>query len=30
MRWLTDGDWANNNGSNTDSVLKSIDESWPQ
>ena len=28
--WTGISDWANNNGSNTDAVLKSIDESWPQ
>ena len=28
--WTNIVDWANNNGSNTDAVLKAIDESWPQ
>ena len=28
--WTGTVDWANNNGSNTDAVLKAIDESWPQ
>ncbi len=28
--WTGVSDWANSNGSNTDSVLKAIDESWPQ
>ena len=28
--WTQTVDWANNNGSNTDSVLKAIDDSWPQ
>jgi alpha-glucoside transport system substrate-binding protein len=27
--WTQISDWANNNGSNTDAVLKAIDESWP-
>ena len=27
--WTGISDWANNNGQNTDAVLKSIDESWP-
>jgi alpha-glucoside transport system substrate-binding protein len=27
--WTGISDWANNNGSNTDAVLKQIDESWP-
>jgi alpha-glucoside transport system substrate-binding protein len=27
--WTGISDWANNNGSNTDAVLKAIDESWP-
>jgi len=28
--WTGISDWANNNGSNTDDVLKAIDDSWPQ
>lgn len=28
--WTGISDWANSNGSNTDSVLQAIDESWPQ
>ena len=28
--WTGISDWANNNGSNTDAVLKAIDDSWPQ
>lgn len=28
--WTNVSDWANNNGSNTDAVLKAIDDSWPQ
>jgi alpha-glucoside transport system substrate-binding protein len=28
--WTGISDWANANGSNTDAVLKAIDESWPQ
>jgi alpha-glucoside transport system substrate-binding protein len=28
--WTGTVDWANNNGSNTDAVLKAIDESWPE
>jgi alpha-glucoside transport system substrate-binding protein len=27
--WTQISDWANSNGSNTDAVLKAIDESWP-
>lgn len=27
--WTGISDWANNNGSNTDQVLKQIDDSWP-
>jgi alpha-glucoside transport system substrate-binding protein len=27
--WTQTVDWANNNGSNTDAVLKNIDDSWP-
>jgi alpha-glucoside transport system substrate-binding protein len=27
--WTGISDWANNNGSNTDAVLKAIDDSWP-
>ena len=27
--WTGISDWANNNGSNTDAVLKNIDDSWP-
>jgi alpha-glucoside transport system substrate-binding protein len=27
--WTQAVDWANNNGSNTDAVLKAIDDSWP-
>jgi alpha-glucoside transport system substrate-binding protein len=27
--WTQISDWANNNGSNTDAVLKAIDDSWP-
>jgi alpha-glucoside transport system substrate-binding protein len=27
--WTQMDDWANNNGSNTDAVLKAIDDSWP-
>ena len=27
--WTNISDWANNNGKNTDDVLKKIDESWP-
>ena len=27
--WTGISDWANSNGSNTDTVLKSIDDSWP-
>jgi alpha-glucoside transport system substrate-binding protein len=27
--WTQMVDWANNNGSNTDAVLKAIDDSWP-
>jgi alpha-glucoside transport system substrate-binding protein len=27
--WTQIVDWANNNGSNTDAVLKAIDDSWP-
>ena len=27
--WTQISDWANNNGSNTDAVLKNIDDSWP-
>jgi alpha-glucoside transport system substrate-binding protein len=28
--WTQISDWANANGTNTDSVLKAIDDSWPQ
>ncbi|HEX3265164.1 MAG TPA: ABC transporter substrate-binding protein [Candidatus Limnocylindrales bacterium] len=28
--WTGVSDWANNNGSNTDAVLKAIDDSWPK
>jgi len=28
--WTGISDWANSNGSNTDAVLKAIDDSWPQ
>jgi alpha-glucoside transport system substrate-binding protein len=28
--WTGISDWANSNGTNTDSVLKAIDDSWPQ
>lgn len=28
--WTNVSDWANNNGTNTDAVLKAIDDSWPQ
>jgi len=28
--WTQISDWANNNGSNTDAVLKAIDDSWPK
>jgi alpha-glucoside transport system substrate-binding protein len=28
--WTGISDWANQNGSNTDAVLKAIDDSWPQ
>jgi len=28
--WTGISDWSNNNGSNTDTVLKNIDDSWPQ
>ena len=28
--WTNIVDWANNNGSNTDTVLQAIDDSWPQ
>jgi alpha-glucoside transport system substrate-binding protein len=27
--WTQISDWANNNGTNTDAVLKAIDDSWP-
>jgi alpha-glucoside transport system substrate-binding protein len=27
--WTQVSDWANNNGSNTDAILKNIDDSWP-
>ena len=27
--WTESVDWVNNNGSNTDAVLKAIDDSWP-
>jgi alpha-glucoside transport system substrate-binding protein len=27
--WTQISDWSNNNGSNTDAVLKAIDDSWP-
>ena len=28
--WTGISDWANSNGSNTDTVLKAIDDSWPK
>jgi alpha-glucoside transport system substrate-binding protein len=28
--WTNVSDWANNNGANTDAILKAIDDSWPQ
>jgi len=28
--WTQISDWANSNGTNTDAVLKAIDDSWPQ
>ena len=28
--WTGISDWANSNGSNTDSVLQAIDDSWPK
>ena len=28
--WTGISDWANSNGSNTDAVLKAIDDSWPE
>ncbi|MCJ7709490.1 MAG: alpha-glucoside ABC transporter substrate-binding protein, partial [Chloroflexi bacterium] len=28
--WTGVSDWANANGSNTDSVLEAIDDSWPK
>ena len=27
--WTETDDWANNGGTNTDAVLKAIDDSWP-
>ena len=27
--WTSISDWANANGSNTDTTLKAIDDSWP-
>ncbi len=28
--WTKSVEWANNNGANTDAILKAIDDSWPQ